>query len=185
MNVDQTDRFPYLADEVQWIQQAVAADLPVLGICLGAQLLAKALGSPVYANPVKEIGWYPVEITAEAANDPLFRDAASVETVFQWHGDTFDLPDDATLLATAPACRHQAFRKGDCTYGLQFHVEVTAEIVADWLHEPGNCGELAGLDYIDPEQIRRESHNKLPAMESFGRRILSRWAALCRSRSDN
>jgi GMP synthase (glutamine-hydrolysing) len=185
MNVEQTDRYPYLADEVRWIRQAVEADLPALGICLGSQLLAKALGSRVYANPVKEIGWYPVELTPEAANDALFHDAAPVETVFQWHGDTFDLPDGATLLATAPACRHQAFRQGRSAYGLQFHIEVTADIIADWLHEPGNCGELAGLDYIDPEQIRRESPKNLPAMEALGRRVLGRWASLCRARAAN
>jgi GMP synthase (glutamine-hydrolysing) len=183
MNVDQTDRYPYLADEVQWIQQAVAADLPVLGICLGSQLLAKALGSRVYANPVKEIGWYSVELTPAAATDPLFRDASPAETVFQWHGDTFDLPEGATLLATAPACHHQAFRQGTHAYGLQFHIEVTADIIADWLHEPGNCGELAVLDYIDPEQIRRVTPANLPAMESLGRRVLGRWAALCRTRA--
>ncbi len=169
MNVDQTDRFPYLADEVQWIRQAVAADLPVLGICLGSQLLAKALGGRVYANAVKEIGWYPIEFAPDAASDLLFSDAARIETVFQWHGDTFDLPDGATLFATAPACRHQAFRHGALAYGLQFHIEVTAEIIADWLHEPGNCGELAGLDYIDPEQIRRQTPEKLPAMQALGR----------------
>jgi GMP synthase (glutamine-hydrolysing) len=161
----------------------VAADLPVLGICLGSQLLAKALGSQVYANPVKEIGWYTVDLTTEAAGDALFRDAAKAETVFQWHGDTFDLPPGATLLATAPGCRHQAFRQGANAYGLQFHIEVTADIIADWLHEPGNCGELAGLDYIDPEQIRQVTPAHLPAMESLGRRVLGRWAALCRTRA--
>jgi GMP synthase (glutamine-hydrolysing) len=184
MNVDQTDRFPYLAEEVQWIRQAVAADLPVLGICLGSQLLAKALGSHVYANSVKEIGWYPVELTSEAAGDPLFSDSGAIETVFQWHGDTFDLPDGAILLATAPACRHQAFRHGAHAYGLQFHIEVSDEIIADWLHQPGNCGELAGLDYIDPDEIRRQTPEKLPAMQALGRRVLGRWAGLCRTRAE-
>ena len=101
--------------------------------------------------------------------------------MFQWHGDTFDLPSGATLLATSPLCRQQAFRFGDCAYGLQFHIEVTAPIIASWLDEPGNCGELAGLDYIDPPAILAATPDQLPAMTELGRTALGRWADLCRA----
>jgi GMP synthase (glutamine-hydrolysing) len=179
MNVDEVDRYPFLADEVHWIGQAVAAGVPVLGICLGAQLLAKASGARVYRNAVKEIGWYSIDWTSEAGSDTILAGCGTSSYVFQWHGDTFDLPPGATLLATSPQCRNQAFRVGDLAYGLQFHIEVTAEIVAEWLDEPGNCGELVGLDYIDPQAILAATPARLPAMTQLGRTILGRWAELC------
>jgi GMP synthase (glutamine-hydrolysing) len=182
MNVDEVDRYSYLAEEVGWIQLAVATGLPVLGICLGSQLLAKALGARVYPNRVKEIGWYSVDWTAEAADDALFAGCAASPSVFQWHGDTFDLPPNAVLLATSRGCQHQAFRFGQCAYGLQFHIEVTAPVIAEWLAVPGNCSELAGLDYIDPHAIRSATPERLPAMTELGRIALGRWADLCQGR---
>jgi GMP synthase-like glutamine amidotransferase len=181
MNVDEVDRYPYLANEVTWLRQAIAAELPVLGICLGSQLLAKALGARVYANGIKEIGWYAVSLSPGAAGDALFADCPGRPHVFQWHGDTFDLPAGAALLATSDQCRHQAFRFGRCAYGLQFHIEVTSAIVSQWLEEPGNCGELLTLDYIDAAAIRADTPKHLPAMTELGRTILGRWANLCRS----
>jgi GMP synthase (glutamine-hydrolysing) len=182
MNVDEVDRYPFLTDEVQWIRQAVAAGVPVLGICLGAQLLAKASGARVFANALKEIGWYRIDWTGAAANDAILGGCGESSCVFQWHGDTFDLPPAATLLATSPQCRHQAFRVGNSAYGLQFHIEVSAAIIAEWLDEPGNCGELAGLGYIDPPAILAATPARLPAMTELGRKILGCWADLCQNR---
>jgi GMP synthase-like glutamine amidotransferase len=136
------DGLPYLEREARWIAQAVEAGRPVLGVCLGAQLMAKALGARVYRNPVKEIGWFEIELTGEGAADPLFAGAAQRETVFQWHGETFDLPPGARWLASSPACRHQAFRIGDSAYALQFHLEVTPEMIADWCSQDLNCGDM-------------------------------------------
>lgn len=99
MNADQVDEYPNLAAEVRWLQAAAAAELPTLGVCLGAQLLARAVGCRVYPNPVKEIGWYEIELLPFAASDPLFFGRGTRETVFEWHGDTFDLPPEATWLA--------------------------------------------------------------------------------------
>jgi GMP synthase (glutamine-hydrolysing) len=179
MNVDETDRYPFLADEVRWLRQAIDAELPVLGICLGAQLLAKALGSRVFANQVKEIGWYDVELLPEAADDRLFCKVASPVTVFHWHGDTFDLPAGAVYLARSSQCTNQAFRFGRSAYGLQFHLEMTAAMIEDWLGEENNCGELAGLDYIDPLAIRRQTPERLLGMQKLAQQVFQRFAELC------
>jgi GMP synthase (glutamine-hydrolysing) len=183
MNVDEVDKHPFLAEEVRWLRQAVDAQLPVLGVCLGSQLLAKSLGRKVYANRVKEIGWYDIEILPTAATDPLLHDIPRQATVFQWHGDTFDLPAGAVQLARSPQCENQAFRFGQRAFGLQFHMEVTAEIIDDWLCQFDNCGELAGLSYIDPAAIRWQTPEKLPQMEAVGRQVFDRFAKLCRSGS--
>lgn len=182
MNVDQTETFPYLTREPTWIRQALDARLPVLGVCLGSQLLAKALGAEVRPNRVKEIGWYPLELLPAAADDPLFAGFSAEQTVFQWHGDTFDLPEGATHLARNTECENQAFRFGKSAWGLQFHIEVTGAMVHRWLDEPENRREVEGLDYIDPEEIRSRLFEALPRMDALGRDVLSRFAALCRER---
>ena len=183
MNVDQTDRYPYLADEVGFIRQALDAELPLLGICLGSQLLAKTLGARVYPGSRKEIGWYTVQPTPEAANDPLFRHFGPDEIVFQWHGDTFDLPAGAVCLASSNLFAHQAFRIGQRAYGLQFHVEVTPQMIEDWLSEPGGCQEISQLDYIDPDEIRRQVGQRLPTMHQLARPMFDTFAGWCRQRA--
>jgi GMP synthase (glutamine-hydrolysing) len=178
MNADEVDRYPFLKLDVQWIQQAIKAKLPLLGICLGSQLLAKALGARVYRNPVKEIGWYPVELLSAAAVDPLFAQSG-MTTVFQSHGDTFDLPQGAVLLASGSSCKHQAFRWGANAYGLQFHIEMTAAMIDDWLSAGEVNGELAVLDYINPRAIRQQTPNSLPDMQRLAAGIFGRFAEMC------
>src|SRR5204863_2879167 len=121
-----------------------------LGVCLGAQLLAKAVGAEVYRHRQKEIGWYGIELTPEALDDPLFAGLPSTQTVFQWHGDTFDLPEGAVLLAKGATCRHQAFRLGRAAYGVQFHPEMTLEMVGDWLDQPSLAEKWEKLASINP-----------------------------------
>ena len=113
---DEADH-PWLVDEKRLLREAVEADVPVWGVCLGAQLLASALGARVYRGERPEVGLLPVELTPAAADDPVFGDAPSSFPTLQWHGDSFDLPDGATLLASSPDYRHQAFRVGR-SYGL-------------------------------------------------------------------
>jgi GMP synthase (glutamine-hydrolysing) len=180
MNVDQADRYPHLATEVEWLRTAVRTRLPTLGICLGAQLLAKALGAGVYRNRIKEIGWYQIELTPEGASDRLFAGSRACETVFQWHGDRFDLPAHGVRLARGETCDNQAFRYGPNAYGLQFHPEMTAEMVEAWLTAPGMCAEVAACDYLDSAEIRGRAAESLAAMRPFARRIVERFAGLCR-----
>ena len=156
MNVDDLERHPHLAVEVELIQQAIEQGLPVLGICLGAQLIAKALGAPVHANGGKEIGWYEVSPTPAAKDDPLFGAFGEGEKIFQWHSDIFALPTGAVQLATSRTCHHQAFRYGTNVYGLQFHLEVDERLIERWLTVPAHCAEL-DEGRIDPEVIRHET----------------------------
>jgi GMP synthase (glutamine-hydrolysing) len=139
------DDLPYLRHELALIRQAAERSQPVLGVCLGAQLMAKALGARVYPNPVKEIGWFDVHRTPAGAEDPLLSEFHSPEPVFQWHRDTFDLPGGATRLAYSDACINQAFRIGTHMYGLQFHLEVTPAMIADWCDQDINCGDVREL----------------------------------------
>src|SRR5262245_50196260 len=124
MGVYEAERYPHLAQEIGWIAEAVQRGLPVLGICLGAQLTAAALGAAVRPATAPEVGWYPVELTEEGRRDPILSHFGPREHVFQWHGDTFGIPDGASWLAHAKHCPHQAFRYGDRVYGFQFHLEV-------------------------------------------------------------
>jgi GMP synthase (glutamine-hydrolysing) len=178
MNVDEVDRYPFLKLDVQWIQQALTARLPLLGICLGSQLLAKALGAKVYPNTVKEIGWYPIEWLPVAVDDRLFAQSGTT-TVFQWHGDTFDLPQDAVLLARGSTCQNQAFRWGSTAYGLQFHIEMTATMIEEWLGKGDESGELAALDYIDPDATRTLTPVLLPDMQKLAAEVFGRFARMC------
>lgn len=124
----------FLAAELKLLQLAITDDFPVLGICLGAQLLAKAAGAAIHTAAEQELGWYPLSPAAAAANDPLFSLLSDDLRVFQWHGETFTLPAQATLLASCRNVLHQAFRLGTCQYGLQFHVEVNEAIIRDWVN---------------------------------------------------
>jgi GMP synthase (glutamine-hydrolysing) len=178
MSANDVDRFGFLAAELDWMRTAIVRELPLLGICLGAQLLAKALGARVYRNARQEVGWYEVDLLPAAAEDRLFRGRAARETVFHWHGDTFDLPPGAVHLAHSPLCRHQAFRYGASAYGLQFHVEMTPELMELWLREFETSGDSCGT--VDPAAIRAAAATEFPSMNSFSRCLLTRFAAMCK-----
>lgn len=147
------DPIPALARELRLIEQALGRNTPLLGVCLGSQLIAKALGARVYRNAELEIGWEPVHLTDAGRADPLFERIASPMSVFHWHGETFELPRGAEWLAWSEKCKHQAYRYGSNVYGLQFHPEVDAAMIAEWAIQPVNCGDVATLPRpIDPHQ---------------------------------
>ncbi|HSB14852.1 MAG TPA: gamma-glutamyl-gamma-aminobutyrate hydrolase family protein [Bryobacteraceae bacterium] len=169
------DNLPFLEAELRLIERAVAAGKPVLGVCLGAQLIARALGARVYRNEAKEIGWFPVHFTKECAGDSLFDGFNGPETVFHWHGETFDLPEGARLLASSDACRNQAFRWGRNVYGIQFHLEVTPEMIGDWLTEDENCSDVRELT------VRPDPFYNGARLEELSRAVFGRWAGLCKT----
>jgi GMP synthase-like glutamine amidotransferase len=172
---------PYIEAELGLLAKAIADDRPVIGICLGAQLLAKAAGSRILPSPVRELGWYPVAGTPDASGDPLFQELAATEVVvFQWHGETFSLPTKARLLATHPDVAQQAFRLGSCQYGLQFHVEVDAATIEAWIDY--GTSERAHLGDTGVTMIRNGIAEHLPAMQAWCRRMTEQWLALARQR---
>ena len=135
MNVDEEDRFTFLKPENDFIQKVLKENIPFLGICLGSQLLAKAAGARVVKSPVKEIGWYHIQLTAEGLKDPLFKGFNCEDPIYHWHGDMFQIPANGQLLASAPGCPHQALKVGKNAYGLQFHVEITDKSIKEWSDE--------------------------------------------------
>ena len=158
MNVDMRDQYPHLDTEIRIIRRAVERNIPILGICLGAQLIAKALGANVYQNPIKEIGWYNISLTGEGKRDPLLRHFEDTKRIFAWHGDTFELPEGATHLAHGETCKNQAFRIGDNIYGFQFHLEVDGPLVDRWLNTPVYQKEIASTEgRVCPDNVREET----------------------------
>lgn len=142
MGVYEMDQHPFLMDEARLIGAAIKANKHVLGVCLGAQMVAHVLGARVYPGRQKEIGWYEVALTADGMGDPVMSELAlpgkKAAQVFQWHGDTFDLPRASVRLASSDLYANQAFRYADRVYALQFHIEVTPATVSEWLkHEQG------------------------------------------------
>jgi GMP synthase (glutamine-hydrolysing) len=176
MNAHQIDTYPNLATEINVIREAVDSGMSVLGICLGAQLLAKALGGQVARNDKREIGWYDVELTRAGRADPVISSFAATQPVFQWHEDGISLPQGAELLATSPASPVQAFRYGDHAYGFQFHLEVDASLVERWLTVADNQPMLAAeAGRIDPLLVRKQTACRIGALQELSRVTFSRW----------
>lgn len=168
------ENYPSEADELSFIR-ANLGKLPMIGFCLGSQLIAHALGAKVYPNErdgrrIKEIGYYDVELTPEGSGDPLFRGFTSPVKVLQWHGDAFDLPAGAVLLATSPDCRNQAFRYGSNVYAMLFHNEFTPAMIdlqiqtdKDWIHEDFD---------MDEDKLKREALQYAGQMQDQCARLL-------------
>ncbi|MBM4055771.1 MAG: type 1 glutamine amidotransferase [Planctomycetes bacterium] len=132
MNVYEEEKYPFLAEEDIFLKKVIKRDMPFLGICLGSQLIVKAIGGKVSKNPQKEIGFYKVTIDKEGLQDNLFKNFSGEITVYQWHGDTFSIPEGGKRLATSELCENQAVKYGRCMYGIQFHIEVTKNMIAEW-----------------------------------------------------
>jgi GMP synthase (glutamine-hydrolysing) len=151
MAVYKMDKYPHLVMGSRIIREAINRDMRVLGICLGAQMVAYCLGAEVYKGPVEEIGWYAIELTGEGIKDPLMRRLAIHPQVgdfwrrfevFQLHGDTFDIPLGAALLASSELYKNQAFRYKNNVYGFQFHIEVTKKIIQEWFEDRAEVNSI-------------------------------------------
>lgn len=179
MSVNDESAHPWLVAEKRLIREAVEAGVPFWGSCLGVQLLASSLGATVRAGDAPEVGILPVYPTAEAADDPVFSALDWPRPTLQWHGDTFDLPRGATLLATSPAYPHQAFRVGRVAYGVQFHVEVTAGMADEWARVPEyERAAQAVLGTGGLERLLASFRTAMPAMLDDGRALFGRWVDL-------
>ena len=175
MSANSVDEYPNLTIELRAIEQAINIGMPVFGICLGSQLIAKALGASIRKNKVAEIGWYDVKSTKEGLNDPLISEFNDPETVFHWHRDTFDIPSGAVHLATSSDCRNQAFRYGEKVYGFQFHLEVDTHIIQRWLTTPENIRELKGLSgTICCQNIVRETGKHIERLMQLSRVVFTK-----------
>lgn len=170
--------FPTAGEEIRLIRATLDRGKPVLGICLGSQLLAKACDARVYPGEKgPEVGWFPVRSAPAASQDAVFSSLPSELTVFHWHGDTFDLPPGSVHLASSGAYPHQAFRVGSNAYGLQFHIEVTAGMVKEWTEVYAK--ELTtGGGKIPPGPVLEGLEEKALELEPHARTILSRLASL-------
>jgi GMP synthase (glutamine-hydrolysing) len=162
--------YPFLKDELRFIENRLAAKLPIFGICLGAQLMARALGASVYPAPAKELGWAPIALT-EAGQASALKPLGS-GPVLHWHGDTFDLPQGATRLASTALCENQAFGFGANALALQFHIEAEAQGLERWY--VGHTMELAATKIAVPG-LRAQSRELAPAAVARGNACLTAW----------
>jgi GMP synthase (glutamine-hydrolysing) len=160
MNVDDVEHYPGLAAEREWLAEAAGREMPILSICLGAQLLARALGAEVRAGESPEIGFAPVQI--HDPTDPIVGALAPEATVLHWHGDVFDLPDGAGPLASSAQTKHQAFRHGNA-WGVLFHAEADTTLIEKWLTEPTMRDEAtAALGPDAPVELQRRAREAEP-----------------------
>jgi GMP synthase (glutamine-hydrolysing) len=172
--VYQLNRYPYLRDEMRLIESALRENKPILGVCLGAQLLAAVLGTTVRRGDSREIGWYSVRLAAAAAGDRLLRGLPAEFMAAHWHSDVFDLPNGGVALASSAKTPIQAFCFADKAYGLLFHAEITEERLARLVSEFGEDLKRVG---IDGDSYVAQAPDFLPALGKIGETIFSRWAA--------
>jgi GMP synthase (glutamine-hydrolysing) len=167
------DKYPFLRRELAVIERRLGSGKPIMGICLGAQLMARSLGSRVYPGPAKEIGWAPITLTEAGQRGPARHLHGG--PVLHWHGDTFDLPAGAELLASTKICRNQAFSCGSNTLAFQFHPEASAENLELWF--VGHAVEISGVAGLTVNGLRADTREFAPEAEQRGRRCFEEWLA--------
>jgi GMP synthase (glutamine-hydrolysing) len=180
MSVNDEQELPWLVEEKRMIGSAVRAGVPYFGACLGVQLLAASLGAEVYPGPAPEVGILPVELSDAGRVDPVLGSLDGQILTLQWHGDTFDIPEDGVLLAGSDAYPHQAFRYGAYAYGVQFHIEVSAEMAEEWAEVPAYADALertVGAHALD-EMIEALRDERGTRMQEHARELFGRWCAL-------
>ncbi len=175
MGVYEQKRYPFLRDEIRLMEDALRKERPVLGVCLGSQLLAAALGARVKKGKQKEIGWHTVNLAEATLNDPFWEGVDRSFRAFHWHGDIFDLPKGAISLASSALTRCQAFRYGPNAYGILCHMEVTREIISCMIN--AFAGELRE-EKIEGETLLQQAETHLPPLLRVGGTLFQRWATL-------
>ncbi len=178
MGAYETERHPFLQTESAFVERAIAAGRPVLGVCLGAQLIAQVLGARVYPGERREVGWAPIELTDDGKDDPLFAGLGNSPAVFHLHGDTYELPPDASNLARTDLYEQQAFRWGDTVYGFQFHLEFTEPIISRLVNEPQSQAYIAEAG-IDPKQLLAETPQRVASLSEVANEIFRRYFQQC------
>jgi GMP synthase (glutamine-hydrolysing) len=178
MGVYEQQRFPFLLDEQRLVEQALKEDKPVLGICLGSQLLASTLGAEVRKGEQKEIGWHRVALIEDTAEtDSLWKGVVPFFTAFHWHGDIFTLPEGAVSLVYSELTSCQGFRYGKAAYGFLFHMEVTEKIIKDMV---ATFRSELGEEKISGAALIRKAGDHLQRLTCIGKRVFQRWAGLVR-----
>jgi GMP synthase (glutamine-hydrolysing) len=175
MHADQEDRHPWLRDEKALLRDLLEGGVPLLGVCLGAQLLAEAAGAPPRPASRPEIGWYEVELTPEGEDDPLLAPLAPRFEAFQWHRYEFPLPEGATLLARSAVCL-QAYRIGEAAWGIQFHAEVSGKDAEAWIDDYRSDEDAVRIE-LDPAGLRHQTRAAIPGWNELGRRLCERFLA--------
>jgi len=177
MGVYEHTQYPHLRAEMRLIERALGENKPVLGVCLGSQLLAATLGAEVKPGARKEIGWYPITLSPEAATDSLWAGVESPFVAYHWHGDIFDVPRGAVTLASSELTACQAFRYGERAYGFLFHMEVTDLIIDDMVRN--FAAELTSVG-LEADQILAGAREHLRSLQAVGRTVFGRWVNLLR-----
>jgi len=167
------DSSDYIKAELTWIEGAIDHGIPMLGLCLGAQLMAKASGAEIFPSPVRELGWFPVYHTTVTGDDPLFGAMPDGLAVFQWHGESFSFTDQMTPVATHPDVPAQAFRLGKAQYGLQFHIEVNEAIIESWIAFGSSESAHLGIEGIS--LLHKDTSLYLVSMQSYCREMVNSW----------
>ncbi|HEX9122081.1 MAG TPA: type 1 glutamine amidotransferase [Actinomycetota bacterium] len=179
-NVEHANEQPFIKELRELTLEALDRDLPYLGVCFGAQVLAWSLDCPVMKAPVREVGFEPLRIEPAAGHDPVLSHYRDGDMVFQWHMDTFELPDQAHLLATGDGVRNQAYRLGERTWGVQFHFEIDGPEIELWLKEFALLGDLLEEWGKTSDQVWEETRRHLTAHEAKGREVFRRFADVAR-----
>jgi len=173
------DKYPYLLQEKQVLREVVEQDIPFLGICLGGQVLAGAVGAAVTRHSMTELGFYAVQLTDEGQHDPLYQGLPGYQMVFQWHEDTFAIPPQAVRLATSENTLNQAFRIGHRIYAVQYHMELTPAMLQTWIHLPEYEQEV--IKILGPnalEQVERQRAEHYPLYLAHGRIVFENFLRL-------
>ncbi len=178
MGVYDHPQYPFLSEEMRLIEQALSEEKPILGVCLGSQLLAATLGAAVVPGEKKEIGWHPVQLSPEGERDRLWSGIEPLFTGYHWHGDIFQLPEGAVPLARSAQTEHQAFRYGSHAYGFLFHMEVTEQIIGEMVE---TFSEELRESRIEGQEILRKIPDHLPRLQEIGGVVFGRWARLIQS----